>query len=74
MLPSIAVRNGDRIRATGGIGGGYGDPRERPAAQVLEDVLDGYITRETAEREFKVAIAADSTVDVARTQRLRATG
>ena len=47
MLPTIAVTKGDRIRAIGGVGGGYGKAMERPAAElVLEDVLDGYLTRE----------------------------
>lgn len=72
MLPSVSVKKGDRVRAVGGIGGGYGDPRERPAEQVLEDVLDGYVTREAAEREFGVAITAEWQVDAAKTTRLRA--
>ena len=46
MLPTIAVAKGDRIRAVGGIGGGYGKASERPAeARALEDVLDGYLSR-----------------------------
>ena len=32
-------------------GGGYGDPRKRPAARVLDDVANGYVSREAA-REF----------------------
>jgi N-methylhydantoinase B len=56
MLPTIAVAKGDRIRAVGGVGGGYGKASERPAAQVAEDVLDGYLTRESAARDFKAAI------------------
>jgi N-methylhydantoinase B len=56
MLPTIAVAKGDRIRAVGGVGGGYGKASERPAKQVAEDVLDGYLTRESAARDFQAAI------------------
>jgi len=56
MLPTIAVAKGDRIRAVGGVGGGYGKASERPPAMVIEDVLDGYLTRESAARDFGIAI------------------
>jgi N-methylhydantoinase B len=56
MLPTIPVSKGDRIRAVGGVGGGYGKASERPAAMVVEDVLDGYLTPESAARDFKVTI------------------
>ena len=52
-------------------GGGFGDPRERPAAAVLDDVLDGLITREEAEQDYGVAIDAKGRVDEARTKQLR---
>ena len=35
-------------------GGGFGDPRERPFAAVLDDVLDGYVSREAAIRDYGV--------------------
>lgn len=37
-------------------GGGYGDPRERPAEQVLADVVNGYVSLEAAEQEYGVAV------------------
>jgi N-methylhydantoinase B len=40
-------------------GGGYGDPHERPPERVLEDVLDGYITAETALETYGVAVSGD---------------
>jgi N-methylhydantoinase B len=49
------VSKGDRIRAVGGIGGGYGKASERPAEAVREDVLDGYLTPESAARDFNYA-------------------
>jgi N-methylhydantoinase B len=74
MLATIPVRRGDRIRAVGGIGGGYGSPRERPASTVAEDVLDGYLSREAAARDFRVAVRADGTLDAAATATLRGAG
>jgi N-methylhydantoinase B len=56
MLPTMSVNKGDRIRAVGGIGGGYGKASERSREAVVEDVLDGYLSRESALRDFKVAV------------------
>lgn len=72
MLPTIRVSRGDRIRATGGIGGGYGNPLERPAEQVREDVIDGYLTAKAAAESFGVVLAADGRVDAAATAQRRA--
>ncbi len=53
-------------------GGGFGDPAERDAEQVAADVADGLITRDIAERDYRVALLADGAVDQAATARLRA--
>jgi N-methylhydantoinase B len=37
-------------------GGGYGDPYERPAEQVLADVVSGYVSIAAAEREYGVVV------------------
>ena len=71
MLPPVQVSAGDRITAIGGIGGGYGDPNQRPPEQVLEDVIDGYFTLATAKEKFGVATSADGSLDRAATERLR---
>ncbi len=51
-LPSkFPYRNalpGDRLCLLSPCGGGYGDPRERSRAALLEDMLDGYVSPETA--------------------------
>jgi hypothetical protein len=53
-------------------GGGFGDPLERPAAQLLEDVLDGFCTVEHARMAYGVVIdPVAETVDAAATQQLR---
>jgi N-methylhydantoinase B len=56
---------------TGG-GGGFGEPFERDPERVRQDVLDGYVTREGAERDYGVALRDDITVDEEATARLRA--
>jgi N-methylhydantoinase B len=54
-------------------GGGWGDPFDRDPSRVLRDVREGYISAETASREYGVVLAADSRgVDLAATQALRA--
>jgi N-methylhydantoinase B len=56
---------------TGG-GGGFGNPLERDPAKVLDDVFNGYVSLESARRDYGVAInTADWTVDRAATQSLR---
>jgi N-methylhydantoinase B len=67
---TIELRRGDRLVLWTSGGGGYGDPRDRPAEAVLDDVLDGKVSVEAAEREYGVAIVNGS-VDVPRTHALR---
>jgi N-methylhydantoinase B len=56
----------------GPAGGGYGEPFARDPQRVLDDVLDGLISVDTARRDFGVVITADGTVDVDATARARA--
>jgi len=54
-------------------GGGYGDPRDRDAKQVLEDVLDEYISLEAAAKVYGVVIdPATMQIDEAATRAARA--
>ncbi|MXV64059.1 hydantoinase B/oxoprolinase family protein [Natronorubrum sp. JWXQ-INN-674] len=55
---------------TGG-GGGYGDPHDRDPEAVLEDVIDGYVSRESAREDYGVAITEDDEIDREETERLR---
>ena len=68
-----AVRRGDRARNIAAGGGGYGPPSERDPARVLEDVLEGYVTREATRNIYKVAVTDDG-IDAAETARLRENG
>jgi N-methylhydantoinase B len=52
----VAMAAGDRICFDYGGGGGWGDPLDRPAGAVLDDVLDEYVSVEGAEREYGVVL------------------
>ena len=44
-----------RMRLPGG--GGWGDPKARDRARLIEDVRNGYVTREAAARDYGVTLA-----------------
>lgn len=53
-------------------GGGWGNPKHRDPARVLDDVLDGYITPEAARQAYAVVVDLENeTVDEAATAALR---
>jgi N-methylhydantoinase B len=62
-----------RIRTTGG--GGWGDPLDRPVAEVVQDVEWGKVSIEGARRDYGVVLTFDgtlATVDTGATDELRA--
>ncbi|MEM9685179.1 MAG: hydantoinase B/oxoprolinase family protein, partial [Pseudomonadota bacterium] len=71
-VPYRAARAGETFIAVGACGGGYGAPEERDPQRVLDDVLDGYITREAAEADYGVVIGEDMALDINSTTELRA--
>ena len=66
------------IRFWEGGGGGWQDPRTRPAEWVLEDVIDGYVSIDAARELYGVASASSTRtprcyeIDEEETARLRA--
>ncbi len=68
---TMDVQRGDVLRHELAGPGGWGDPLDRPPEKVLEDVRDGFVSREGALRDYGVAIADDA-VDAARTDAARA--
>ncbi len=52
-------------------GGGWGDPRERPAERVQRDVACGYVSRQAARDAYGVAVNDDLSIDPEATARLR---
>jgi N-methylhydantoinase B len=67
------VAAGDRARSITAGGGGYGYPEQRDPARVLEDVLDGYVSRVAAREIYKVVVTGNG-IDVAETRKLRMPG
>jgi len=64
---------GDVIRTVSPCAAGYGDPLERDPQKVLDDVLDEFISPESARTQYGVVIDLDSkTVDHGATAELRA--
>ncbi len=62
------LKKGEVARLVTGTGGGFGDPRERPVEEVIEDVKDGYITLAQAERDYGVVLDPRS-LEVVRLER-----
>ena len=52
----LPLQAGDVIRVLTPGAGGMGDPRERPAEKVLQDVREGKVSLEAAKREYGVEI------------------
>ena len=67
----VDINADDVIAFYGPCGGGYGDPIERPAEQVLEDVLDDFCTIEHAKDAYGVVITKDLKLDDKATKSLR---
>jgi N-methylhydantoinase B len=51
-LAAQQLQSGDVFIVRAGGGGGYGDPRERPRVLVRRDVKCGYVSRESALRDY----------------------
>lgn len=66
------VPKNDRIVIRMPGGGGLGNPRKRPAGAVAEDVRLGFISSESARRDYGVAVNDDGTVNESETSKLRA--
>jgi N-methylhydantoinase B len=70
-IPNRRTKVGDTILLMGPCGGGYGEPLERSPKKVLSDVLDEYISRETAKRDYGVVITEKFEIDQEATATLR---
>lgn len=65
------IPEGDRLIVEMPGGGGYGDPAERDPGQVEADVRNQLVSREAAERDYKVVLHDDLTIDQQATAALR---
>ena len=71
-ITGVRLRQGERLRLESPGGGGHGNPRTRPPAQVARDVLRGFVSPQAAARDYAVAVSTDGTIDAAATAALRA--
>lgn len=55
-FPYRKMKAGDTMRTVSPCGGGYGDPLERDPERVLSDVIDGYVSPATAQRDYGVVV------------------
>jgi N-methylhydantoinase B len=70
----LRLDEGDGYAVETGGGGGFGDPLERPAEQVLRDVTSGYVSVAAVRRDYGVVINAVGrhfALDVTATEALR---
>jgi len=72
LLASVPFRYGETFMFESTGGGGWGNPLERNVEEVLDDVLDEYISAAAAKRHYGVVIDEQTmTVDPAATEKLR---
>jgi len=71
MSDGARLKRGDLVRIVTPGGGGWGHPADRPAAEVLADVLDGFVSEASAVSDYGVVISGDD-VDEDATRRRRA--
>ncbi len=72
-ISNLPLKKGEVVSFRGGGGGGYGFPLERAPQDVLEDVINGYVSLERARSDYGVAIDPSSMeVDERATQAARA--
>jgi N-methylhydantoinase B len=66
------VKRGDVVRIETGGGGGWGHPFDREPEAVLRDVRGGFVSRESAESNYGVVLAANAlAVDTTATEKRR---
>jgi len=72
MSDGNPLKKGDLLRIVTPGGGGWGNPLQRPAEQVLDDVLDGFVSPAQAAADYGVVLdATESAVDAEATQARR---
>ena len=71
MSDGNTLKKGDLLRIITPGGGGWGHPADRPAEDVLADVMDGFVSEAAALTDYGVVIDGDS-VDMAATSAARA--
>jgi N-methylhydantoinase B len=71
-VTDIRISQSQKVRLETPGGGGFGDPATREPARVARDVELGYISRESARRDYRVLLRDDGTLDAEATAKARA--
>ena len=71
-VTDIRIRRGQKVRLETPGGGGFDNPATREPARVARDVELGYISRESARRDYRVVLRDDGTLDADATVKARA--
>jgi N-methylhydantoinase B len=71
LADNIALNRGDLIRVVSAGGGGWGDPFEREAERVAWDVRKGYVSAQSARKDYGVCLDDDLVVDREATAKAR---
>lgn len=68
---ALPLKPNDVVSVRTGGGGGFGSPFQRDPEAVRQDVLDAYVSREAARREYGVILTENLEVDRGATERAR---
>jgi N-methylhydantoinase B len=71
-VTDVRLRRNRKVRLETPGGGGFGDPATRDPERVMRDVRLGYVTPEAAQRDYKVVVRDDGTLDRDATRSARA--
>jgi N-methylhydantoinase B len=71
-ITDVRIRRGQKVRLETPGGGGFGDPATREPGRVARDVRLGYVSRQSAARDYKVVLRDDGSPDLDATARARA--
>ena len=70
----VTVPAGDHVIISMPGGGGFGDPKARELARIVNDVVDGFVSPEAAKHTYSAVVDEAGTVDRETTERLRTAG
>ena len=70
-LLTARIKAGDAFAVRSGGGGGFGDPKQRPAKIVADDVRQGYVSVDSAKSDYGVVCDVKGNLDKVATKKLR---
>jgi N-methylhydantoinase B len=70
-VAGLRLERGDLLSVEFAGGGGWGDPHQRDAARVQQDVARGYVSRTSAQDDYGVVLDGELGIDASATARRR---